>query len=248
MDTKITEIEILIDKLNLLFASVKSDGQLDKFEVELLKKYVRQLQDKLDSISEGTQQEKKPEINVVPIIPAEKVVPKVLPEEIVPPIIFKEEKPEKEIIAPVEKIITAEKEIPKVMVNPYAEKIKEEIKPVVEEQKKPIHKLKENAEEELNKALNVKLASNKKTLAERIHSHKAKEITSVIDLNDKLFFIKELFKGDVNGYSAVLKSINSMNSFEEVKKYIQNELSSQYNFSEEESVERFLEVVKLKFE
>lgn len=37
MDTKITEIEILIDKLNLLFASVKSDGQLDKFEVELLK-------------------------------------------------------------------------------------------------------------------------------------------------------------------------------------------------------------------
>ncbi len=251
MDTKITEIEILIDKLNLLFASVKSDGQLDKFEVELLKKYVRQLQDKLDSISEGTQQEKKPEINVVPIIPiipAEKVVPKVLPEEIVPPIIFKEENPEKEIVAPVEKIITAEKEIPKVMVNPYAEKIKEEIKPVVEEQKKPIHKLKENAEEELNKALNVKLASNKKTLAGRIHSHKSKEITSVIDLNDKLFFIKELFKGDVNGYSAVLKTINSMNSFEEVKKYIQNELSSQYNFSEEESVERFLEVVKLKFE
>ena len=139
MDTKITEIEILIDKLNLLFASVKSDGQLDKFEVELLKKYVRQLQDKLDSISEGTQQEKKPEINVVPIIPiipAEKVVPKVLPEEIVPPIIFKEENPEKEIVAPVEKIITAEKEIPKVMVNPYAEKIKEEIKPVVQEQKK----------------------------------------------------------------------------------------------------------------
>jgi len=39
-----------------------------------------------------------------------------------------------------------------------------------------------------------------------------------------------------------------MNSFEEVKKYIQNELSTQYNFSEKESVERFLEVVKLKFE
>ncbi len=248
MDTKITEIEILIDKLNLLFNSVKSDGQLDKFEIELLKKYVRQLQEKLDSLGEPNKQENKREINVIPIIPVEKVIPKVLPDEIVPPVIFKEEKQEKENEEPIGQVIQPEKEIPKVIENPYAEKKKEEIKPLVEEHKKPIHKLKETAEEELNKALNVKLASNKKTLAERIHSHKAKEITSVIDLNDKLFFIKELFNGDVNGYALVLKKINAMNSFEEVKKYIQNELSSQFNFSEEESVERFLEVVKLKFE
>jgi hypothetical protein len=51
MDTKITEIEILLDKLNLLFASIKNDGVIDKVEMELLRKYVQQLQDKLNTES-----------------------------------------------------------------------------------------------------------------------------------------------------------------------------------------------------
>ncbi len=248
MDTKITEIEILIDKLNLLFNSVKSDGQLDKFEIELLKKYVQQLQEKLNTLSVVHKEDIKPEVTVSPILPVEPIIPKELPEEIKPQLTVKEVPMEKENLIPEKKIISLEKENPVVIENPYLKIKNEEIKPLAEDQKKPIHKLKENAGSELNKALNNKLSNNKKTLAERIHSHKAKEINSVIDLNDKLFFIKELFKGDANGYSVVLKKINSMQSFDEVKKYIQNELSSQYNFTEEESVERFLEVVKLKFE
>lgn len=244
MDTKITEIEILLDKLNLLFNSVKSDGQLDKVEIELLKKYVNQLQDKLNAISHA----RKSDIPVTPVTQIISDPPANIPKVIVPDVKLKEEVPVIENSIPVEKTIVPEKEELKIHDTPVAEIKKEEIRTVVNEEKKPIHKLKEVASDELNKALNIKLSSNKKTLAERIHSSKAKEITSVIDLNDKLFFIKELFKGDANGYSAVLKKINAMGSIDEVKKYIQDDLTSQYNFSDKESVDRFLEVVKLKFE
>ncbi len=239
MDTKITELEIMIDKLNILFQSVKSDGELDKFEIELLKKYVLQMQEKLNAwqvVQPPTLKIEKTEIPaIIQVEPQQEIN--------ATEIIKIEEKPlEKEVVDQ-----EIEKEIQ--IYNPPVVELKLDLNPPKQkEEKKLVEKLRDLSDDEKNKALNVKLSSNKKTLAERIQSSKAKDIISVIDLNDKLFFIKDLFSGDVDGYNSVLKKINTMLTFEEVKGYIKNDVSKQYDFSEEESVDRFLEVVKMKFE
>lgn len=256
MDTKIFEIEILLEKLNLLFASVKKDGQIDKFESELLKKYVQQLH---DAVHEKTV--------VVPVAePEKKVMPPVV-EEVKP--VVKEIVPEKKVemppvkeeIPPVvkqEEIITEKKElpikeeakkeiIPPVMKEPEIKKTQE---PEKKQVKKPLVSNSENEEEEesYNSGLHTKLNLDKKTLAEKITTHKARDLKSVIHLNDKLFFVKELFRGDAQAYDREVNAINAISNFGDVKKYIQHDLVPRYNWTDLSDIERLLEVVKLKFE
>ncbi|MFI5171049.1 MAG: hypothetical protein ACHQFW_01595 [Chitinophagales bacterium] len=247
MDIKLTEIEITIDKLNLLFNSAKEDGALDKVEIELLKKYVQQLLDKLNAYSS----EKILKNNETPIVREEKrehIKNYESPPEIVVPI--QENKEEK-------KIISENKKNDEINIKAFEEKgkiepeIKKEIiQPPVFEEKKPIARINKETKlkDKFNTELNTKSIGDKKTLAEKLVSHKAKDLKSVIDLNDKLFFIKRLFKGDKDAYDNVIRNINSMSGFTQVKSYIETNLSAQFNWNDTPAVERFLEVVQLKYE
>lgn len=276
MDTKITEIEILLDKLNLLFASIKNDGVLDKVEKELLKKYVQQLQDKLNADAEQkivppvvipvakVEEVKKevektviPEINI-PIPPVE--VPKL--EKIVEPILNKEE------IAPITKAPVVEP-----IVNPIKveEKKEEQIIPAVEiekqklvetqvvkkspevkppvsgNDKKPLAILDEEEEEDFNAGLNNKLYKDKKTLADKLTSSKGKDLKNVIDLNEKLFFINKLFKGDKEAYENTIKQLNLVASYDEGKQLIVADLANKFNWKDKEAIERLTDVIQQKF-
>lgn len=276
MDTKITEIEILLDKLNLLFASIKTDGVLDKVEKELLKKYVQQLQDKLNADAEQkivppvvipvakVEEVKKevektviPEINI-PVPPVE--VPKV--EKIVEPILNKEEiapitkapvvepiinpikveeKKEEQIIPPVE----IEKQ--KIVETPVVKKSPEVKPPVSGNDKKPLAILDEEEEEDFNAGLNNKLYKDKKTLADKLTSSKGKDLKNVIDLNEKLFFINKLFKGDKEAYENTIKQLNLVASYDEGKQLIIAELANKFNWKDKEAIERLTDVIEQKF-
>lgn len=276
MDTKITEIEILLDKLNLLFASIKNDGVLDKVEKELLKKYVQQLQDKLNADAEQkivppvvipvakVEEVKKevektviPEINI-PIPPVE--VPKV--EKIVEPILNKEEiapitkAPVVEpIVNPIkveekkeEQIIPAvEIEKQKLVETPVVKKSPEVKPPVSGNDKKPLAILDEEEEEDFNAGLNNKLYKDKKTLADKLTSSKGKDLKNVIDLNEKLFFINKLFKGDKEAYENTIKQLNLVASYDEGKQLIVADLANKFNWKDKEAIERLTDVIQQKF-
>lgn len=239
------EIEILLDKINLLFASIKSDGKLDKFELALLAKYIQQLQDKVGA-AEAT-------LIAAPIQkPVVEEKKSVIPE----PIIVKEEIPVKEEIAPpiipitkiVEEVVVPkvkEERIPEPKIMPEKVDIPVEKK----HDKKPIVLIKDDEvdEEEYNSGLNNKLFKDKKTIADKLSSGKEKDIKSLIDINDKLFFIKKLFKGDAAAYDQTLKTLNSMTDFNQASKLIEVELQNKFGWSNNEDVERLMEIVKTKF-
>ena len=276
MDTKITEIEILLDKLNLLFASIKNDGVIDKVEMELLRKYVQQLQDKLNTesvqnivppvvipvvkVEEVKKEVEKtivPEITIpvppVEVPKVEKIVEPIVNQEVITPITKEpviepivqpiiEEKKVEQIIPPVE----IEKQ--KIVETPVVKKTPEVKPPASGNDKKPLAILDDEEEEEdFNAGLNNKLYKDKKTLADKLTSSKGKDLKSVIDLNEKLFFINKLFKGDKEAYENTIKQLNMVTGYEEGKQLIVADLANKYNWKDKEAIERLTEVIQQKF-
>ena len=71
-----------------------------------------------------------------------------------------------------------------------------------------------------------------------------------IGLNDRIAFTKHLFGGSTDDYNRVLSQLNTMQSFEEVRNFIQHQIKPDYNHWEGKDVfeARFIEIVERKFE
>ena len=291
MDAKITRVEVLLDKLNMVFAEVKNDGNIDALELELLRKYTRQLAEALDMPLNTTIQpvttpppvEKKQAIEVPPppteipptpkmeenppvkkvfvapeeeieppvVITAKEVITPVVEEKVIPPV-KQEEKPIVEE-KPVVKEIPVVKETPVINESPVTEeKVIEAEKPVSKEPsvKKPLVRTvdSDDDEDEQTAGLTHKIQSgNKKTLADKISAHKAKDLKSVIPLNDKLSLTKILFKGDKEAYEQSIKMLNEMPSFTAAEQFIQGTLRTKYKWDDQDAIERLIEMLQLKF-
>ncbi len=249
MNPKITEIELLLDKINLLFAELKSDGHIDKLEAGLFLKYVKQLQEKIEAAAATSRYLPEKEIMKEPVVKKEvinePVVKKDLNEypveekpEIRKPEITEEKKATPEINIKAFEELQKQKEIIQNKEVPVAEKTKN---------KKQAIQIPEEDDEESNTGLNQKLLKDKKTLADKIIHKKASDLRTMIDLNDRIYFIRELFKGDSHAFDKAIKHINLLQSFNEANNYIEQELKHPYNWKADEAAERFIEVVGNKF-
>jgi hypothetical protein len=71
-----------------------------------------------------------------------------------------------------------------------------------------------------------------------------------IGLNDRIAFTKHLFAGNTDDYNRVLSQLNTMQSFEEVRNFVQHQIKPDYNHWEGKDIfeERFMEIVERKFE
>ena len=98
--------------------------------------------------------------------------------------------------------------------------------------------------EPVSKAKNDNIEDHKKSLNDKLKGEGL-----VIDLNDKLAFIKHLFDGKSKEYERVLSQINTSETIGEAKILIQNIIKPDYNHWEgkEEFEERFLEIIESKF-
>ncbi|SFZ90308.1 hypothetical protein SAMN05428642_101859 [Flaviramulus basaltis] len=70
-----------------------------------------------------------------------------------------------------------------------------------------------------------------------------------IGLNDKIAFIKHLFDGESEDYNRVLSQLNTLESFEDAKRFIENMVKPDYNnwVDKEEFEDRFLQIIESKF-
>lgn len=70
-----------------------------------------------------------------------------------------------------------------------------------------------------------------------------------IGLNDKIAFIKHLFAGNSDDYNRVVSQLNTLESYSDAKRFIENMVKPDYNnwVGKEEFEERFLEIIQTKF-
>lgn len=271
MDAKITRIEVLLDKMNLLFAQVQEDGVLDKLEAGLLLKYTEQLSALLrdEQVAQTIRPQEikqEPEVKII----QEKISEPETKQEIIAPTEIIQEKPVEKIeeikspeVQKVEPVIEPVKEEIKIVQAPveppikkveapvYEDKSVQPEKPIEKPQRKPLvkHADDEDEEEALKPELDSKISAHKdkKSLADKITSHKAKDLVSMIDLSTRIALQRDLFNNDKSVYDTVIKSLNAMPDFASAEKYILQELTQKFGWTDKNDIEQLMEVVQQKF-
>lgn len=92
------------------------------------------------------------------------------------------------------------------------------------------------------KSLHEKIASAKtpQTLAEKLQNKSVKNLASAIALHEKLMFQKELFSGNVTDYNDMIKNLESLHNFQEVKKYLDENFLAKYSWDKKAEVTNVL--------
>lgn len=252
MKKKYDEIDILLKKMNRLFLTLQP-GVKNKIDLDLLKDYTKQFYELLLEYESGKDvsvviEEKRPEHFTMREISSEKTeenLTKQKLEESAQPVIQHTQKND----TPEIKFVNGSEEEEKIVM-PKVEKKPELQKTAEVQNKKLLAKPEDDGdEEEVEKsAIGHKLSNGKKSLAEKINATAPVDLRRAIDLNDKFYFIRELFSGDHNAFDTAIKFMNSMQGMDDVKRYVQVELSVKYDWKHgSESVERFYSVLKEKF-
>lgn len=117
----------------------------------------------------------------------------------------------------------------------------EEIKILSEE------KQRDNIREHKN-LLNEKLHTEKEMLADKIKVKATNDLRTVIDLNERFFFTKELFNGDGYAFDKAIRFLNGLTSMEDANVYVERELSKNYNWqNKQDAMQKFISAIRLKF-
>lgn len=250
MEKKILEMEILLMKINRLFHTLKP-GRINKIDLDLMKDYTKEYYELLLEYESGKDisiiiEEKKtePEIKAVEVKIVELKKEQELPREEKPVLIKLQEEKVQEL-----KYVKGGEEEEKVVI-PKTEKTIQPEKQEEVKNKKPLTKQEDDDgdDNEEKTALGDKLSKGKKTLADKLNANGTLDLRRAIDLNDKFFFIRELFQGDHNAFDTTIKFMNGMTGIEDVKAFVERELSPKYNWNNNpEGVQRFYEVLEEKF-
>lgn len=127
------------------------------------------------------------------------------------------------------------------------EKVEEVVEPVAEEVVEQVEEIKEEVKEEIviQKTPEVVFEEPRTiSLNDRLNKGGIN-----IGLNDRIAFEKKLFNGSTDDYNRVLSQLNTFDSFEEAKGFIEDFVKPDYdNWNGKEEFEtRFLEFVEKKF-
>lgn len=108
--------------------------------------------------------------------------------------------------------------------------------------------------EEITRAeetLNQKLSSQKKpsrTLANQLAKKPVKNLKKGIPIHQRFLFINELFQQDASAFEEAVEYIDECNDYSKAKSYVENKLSSNYKWDEENPhVRAFEDLVERRF-
>jgi hypothetical protein len=88
------------------------------------------------------------------------------------------------------------------------------------------------------KDLNNKIAENRNTqsIVEKLQTKRIESLKTVIGINDKFYFINELFSGDIQKYEDIIYTLNNFKKLEDAQVYFS---TLKYKFSWDENSEAF---------
>ena len=276
------KIEVLLDKLNLLYSNIKESEEVPQVELQLMLKYNNQLQELLAGLQddirkapESSEKELKEEPMTTPKQERPKVAEETPKEEREQPITFVEPLLPSEEREPAKAELNIPKPSPDTNGNKAAEKQEVEKTPPVIEEKSFIepseraasnHQLEEyfyqkdqkkskliaeetdDVAEEEDYSLNTRFKGEEKVLVDKLHKKTINDLRTDIDLNNKFWFINNLFDGDSESYKRAITQLNEQVSFPEAENFINNQLISKYNWDKKEKVTmKFFETVRKRF-
>jgi len=91
------------------------------------------------------------------------------------------------------------------------------------------------------------VGSSQETIADKLHKKKLVSIKSAIGINEKFFFLNELFGGDLQVYNDNIELLDANDTLEETKKRF-IEIGQKYNWdTESEAYQQLLQMIENKF-
>jgi hypothetical protein len=139
---------------------------------------------------------------------------------------------------------------PQPMEAPAAESAPQTQQPIAETEKHDQSLNEKHTQATEGRSINERFAQMqvKKNLADKLKLSPIKDIKAAMSLNQRISFIKNLFKGNDEEFLQTVTFINNLKSFNEAKFYIQSEVNSRYKWEEENPlVQEFMELVYRKF-
>ncbi|MBM3401657.1 MAG: hypothetical protein FJY21_04965 [Bacteroidetes bacterium] len=104
--------------------------------------------------------------------------------------------------------------------------------------------------EEQSLTINQVLAaqSNQNTVSGQFVQRQVKDLKNLINLNDKLLFVRDLFNGYSLAYSEAIEILNRFESFESADNFLKQNYSSKNNWAEKQNVaDKFYEILNKRF-
>lgn len=277
LDTALEEMEIVLNELNEQFETIKkNEVRVPQIELDIIMGTMRRLYESMMHLNRQTPlMEVVKEITEVPVIinqeaeKTEEVVAETTVEEKVEEStidIFEaetedlsEELPEEdgfklEAELAYEKVTTdflEEKETEEEVIETPQAEIKEEIEiPIAQIPKTeaPKPSLLLQFEDEIF-SVNESLAQKKDdtSLVNKLNNTRIENLKSAIGINDKFYFINELFSGNSQAYEDVIYTLNNFKRFEEAMQYTST-LKHRYDWSTEtEAFQKLTHFLERKF-
>ncbi len=89
---------------------------------------------------------------------------------------------------------------------------------------------------------------HKRVVENRFGKHRGKNLKELINLNDKLLFIKDLFGDYSLAYGEAIEQLNQFDRFEAAEHFLKANYSKKNNWSDKQaSVDKFYEILRKKF-
>ncbi len=248
------QIELVAEKILQLNKHLAQSPHILQVEADLLKAYLKELQNlcaALDTAAVAMNEAplQKPEITHSEPPKHEHKQPEhiVLQE----PVTKKEERakePEK-VTTPVEQVIHVKPE-PVIIAEPVSESVKQTKEQIVIKETTITKETTQPAASKKDeKSLNDRFTKTTIEVAEKLRHHvSGKHLKDIISISDKFFYLKELFKNDLNQYEEMIRHLNEMNSFDDAKTYLEQEFSKRMEWEKKEkALEQFTMELVRKF-
>ncbi len=189
---------------NLLQSVAKSNEQFSAIDKDMLSNYVRELYELIVAINPSHTEIKLPSEIVIEEQPVIEAPKEMNGNGAEKKIIVEEKKIETEIASP--KDAAPKKSISEI----YAGK------------------------NENGRSVNEKFKKQGMEIADKLKQTPIKDLKSYIGLNKQFAFMTKLFNGDEQQYESAISKLNNCGSYEEASGYIQSNLLSAFNWSDEE--------------
>lgn len=90
--------------------------------------------------------------------------------------------------------------------------------------------------------------ASKSTVSSQFVNRQVKDLKSLISLNDKLLFVRDLFNGYSLAYSEALELLNRFESFEAADNFLRQNYSTKNNWAEKQPVaDKFYEILNKRY-
>lgn len=117
-------------------------------------------------------------------------------------------------------------------------------------EQEPLNQITEPASEEQPLTINEILAAqaSQSTVSSQFTQRQVKDLKSLINLNDKLVFVRDLFNGYSLAYSEAIEILNRFESFESADNFLKQNYSSKNNWAEKQNIaDKFYEILNQRF-